>query len=57
MSEKTWAGEPFWGLGYEWDPDWVYTDKQHAPTRKSTFYQVKDGKIVKISDPIDPPAR
>ena len=36
---------------------WVYTDKLHAPTRKSTFYQVKDGKIVKISDPIDPPAR
>src|SRR5262249_58379162 len=22
MSEKTWAGEPFWGLGYDWDPDW-----------------------------------
>ena len=28
MSEKTWGGEPFWGLGYEWDPDWVYTDRQ-----------------------------
>ena len=28
MSEKTWAGEPFWGLGYEWDPDWVLTDRQ-----------------------------
>ena len=36
---------------------WIYSDKSHAPTRKSTFYQVKDGKIVKISDPIDPPAR
>jgi hypothetical protein len=36
---------------------WVYTDKLHAPTRKSTFYQVKDEKIVRISDPIDPPAR
>jgi branched-chain amino acid transport system substrate-binding protein len=35
---------------------WVYTDKLHAPTRKSTFYQVKDGQIVRISDPIDPPA-
>ena len=23
MSEKTWGGEPFWGLGYDWDPDWV----------------------------------
>ena len=28
MSEKTWAGEPFWGLGYEWDPDWILTDRQ-----------------------------
>ena len=28
MSEKMWGGEPFWGLGYEWDPDWVYTDRQ-----------------------------
>ncbi|MCL2417943.1 MAG: acyl-CoA/acyl-ACP dehydrogenase [Conexibacteraceae bacterium] len=28
MSEKMWNGEPFWGLGYEWDPDWVLTDRQ-----------------------------
>jgi alkylation response protein AidB-like acyl-CoA dehydrogenase len=28
MSEKIWGAEPFWGLGYEWDPDWVYTDRQ-----------------------------
>jgi len=28
MSDKTWGGEPFWGLGYEWDPDWVLTDRQ-----------------------------
>jgi alkylation response protein AidB-like acyl-CoA dehydrogenase len=28
MSEKLWDGEPFWGLGYEWDPDWVLTDRQ-----------------------------
>src|ERR687896_737655 len=26
--EKMWGGEPFWGLGYEWDPDWVLTDRQ-----------------------------
>src|SRR5215467_8167177 len=26
--EKMWGGEPFWGLGYEWDPDWIYTDRQ-----------------------------
>src|SRR6201984_2129377 len=28
MSEKMWGEEPFWGLGYEWDPDWLYTDRQ-----------------------------
>src|SRR5256885_15688143 len=28
MSEKMWGAEPFFGLGYEWDPDWVYTDRQ-----------------------------
>ncbi|MBA3333635.1 MAG: acyl-CoA dehydrogenase family protein, partial [Actinobacteria bacterium] len=28
MSEKMWGSEPFWGLGYEWDPDWFYTDRQ-----------------------------
>ena len=28
MAEKTWGGEPFWGLGYEWDPEWVLTDRQ-----------------------------
>ena len=20
--------EPFWGLGYDWDPDWVLTERQ-----------------------------
>lgn len=28
MSEKVWGSEPFWGLGYEWDPDWVLSDRQ-----------------------------
>ena len=28
MTEKMWGSEPFWGLGYEWDPDWVYTERQ-----------------------------
>jgi alkylation response protein AidB-like acyl-CoA dehydrogenase len=28
MGEKTWGGEPFWGLGYDWDPDWLLTDRQ-----------------------------
>lgn len=36
---------------------WVYTDKSHVPTRKSVFYQVKNGKIEKISEPIDPPSQ
>jgi alkylation response protein AidB-like acyl-CoA dehydrogenase len=28
MSEKMWGSEPFWGLGYDWDPNWVLTDRQ-----------------------------
>jgi alkylation response protein AidB-like acyl-CoA dehydrogenase len=28
MPEKLWGGEPFWGLSYDWDPDWVLTDRQ-----------------------------
>jgi alkylation response protein AidB-like acyl-CoA dehydrogenase len=28
MSVKMWGDEPFWGLGYDWDPDWVLTDRQ-----------------------------
>ena len=28
MTEKMWGAEPFWGLGYEWDPDWMYTERQ-----------------------------
>jgi alkylation response protein AidB-like acyl-CoA dehydrogenase len=28
MSEKMWGSEPFWGLGYDWDPDWILTDRQ-----------------------------
>ena len=25
---KQWAGRPFWGLGYEWDPDWLLSPRQ-----------------------------
>ena len=25
---KSWGGQPFWGLGYEWDPDWLLTARQ-----------------------------
>jgi alkylation response protein AidB-like acyl-CoA dehydrogenase len=28
MPEKMWGSEPFWGLGYDWDPEWVLTDRQ-----------------------------
>ena len=28
MSDKMWGSEEFWGLGYEWDPDWVLTERQ-----------------------------
>ena len=35
---------------------WVYTDTSHVPTRKMVFYQVKNGNIERISEPIDPPS-
>jgi ABC-type branched-subunit amino acid transport system substrate-binding protein len=35
---------------------WSYSDRSHVPTRQSVFYQVKNGKIEKISEPIDPPS-
>ncbi len=28
MAEKTWGGEPFWGVDETWDPDWMLTDRQ-----------------------------
>jgi len=28
VSDKMWGAEPFWGLGYEWDPQWVLTPAQ-----------------------------
>ena len=28
MAEKMWGSEPFWGLGYEWDPEWMLTERQ-----------------------------
>ena len=36
---------------------WTYSATSHVPTRKSVFYQVRNGKIDRISDAIDPPAR
>ncbi|MFO7571539.1 MAG: acyl-CoA dehydrogenase family protein [Gaiellaceae bacterium] len=27
MSEKMWGAMPYWGLGYEWDPDWILTER------------------------------
>ena len=23
-----WGSEPYWGLGYDWDPDWLLTERQ-----------------------------
>jgi hypothetical protein len=28
MAEKMWGSEPFWGLGSDWDPDWILTPRQ-----------------------------
>jgi alkylation response protein AidB-like acyl-CoA dehydrogenase len=25
--EKMWGADQYWGLGYDWDPDWVLTDR------------------------------
>jgi alkylation response protein AidB-like acyl-CoA dehydrogenase len=25
--EKMWGSEPYWGLGYDWDPDWQLTER------------------------------
>jgi alkylation response protein AidB-like acyl-CoA dehydrogenase len=29
-TSKTWGGQDFWGLGFEWDPQWMLTDAQKA---------------------------
>lgn len=29
-AEKLWAGEKFWGLGFEWDPQFLLTEAQKA---------------------------
>jgi alkylation response protein AidB-like acyl-CoA dehydrogenase len=28
MTEKLWGKAPFWGLGFEWDPQWILNDRQ-----------------------------
>ena len=28
MTDKQWGAEPYFGLGYDWDPDWVLTERQ-----------------------------
>lgn len=30
MTQKMWGSEPFWGLGYEFDPQWLLNDEQKA---------------------------
>jgi DnaJ-class molecular chaperone len=34
MADKAWGDEPFWGLGYDWDPDWVLTERQKELLRE-----------------------
>ena len=29
-ASKQWGGQPFWGLGDEWDPRWLLDERQHA---------------------------
>ena len=36
---------------------WAYSATSHVPTRQSVFYQVRNGQIEKVSEPIDPPSR
>ena len=36
---KKWGEEEFWGLGFEWDPQWVLTDKQRE----------LQGKLIELS--------
>jgi hypothetical protein len=26
--EKRWGSEPYWGLGFDWDFDWLLTSRQ-----------------------------
>ena len=28
MSQKKWGKDEFWGLGFEWDPQWILNDRQ-----------------------------
>ena len=28
MGEKRWGDEPYFGLGTDWDPDWLLTERQ-----------------------------
>jgi hypothetical protein len=39
--EKLWRSEPFWGLGYAWDPDWILVNR-HKELR---------AKVIELSEP------
>jgi len=43
---KKWGDEDFWGLGYEWDPQWILTDKQ-----KGEIAQIIPAQ--RFGDPLD----
>lgn len=49
--EKMWGSEPYWGLGYDWDPDWMLTDK-HKELR-ATLIELCEKELranAKVSD-------
>jgi len=63
MSDKLWGKEPFWGLGFEWDPQWVLTDRQkelqaklEKQWKEMKPYQEEIQKVYeeteKITDPV-----
>jgi len=46
-----WGSEPYWGLGYDWDPDWMLTDK-HKELR-ATLIELCEKELranAKVSD-------
>jgi alkylation response protein AidB-like acyl-CoA dehydrogenase len=49
--EKTWGAAPFWGLGYDWDPDWLLTERQRE--LRDLLIELSEGEMranAKVSD-------
>lgn len=41
--QKSWGARPFWGLGYEWDPEWLLTPRQRE--LRSTLIELCEQEI------------